>query len=85
MGLLQGLPWTQVVGALGRWTGVYWGWGRAGLAWASRHSGIPAIVICAVAIVVGWRLAKKSARFVAQVSVVLLVLAVLAKLGILRF
>jgi hypothetical protein len=64
---------------------MYWGWVRAGLAWASRHSGVPAILICAVAIVVGWRLAKESARFVAQVSVVLLVLAVLAKLGILRF
>jgi hypothetical protein len=77
--------WPQVLTALGKCAGVYWGWVQRGLVWASRHSGIPAIVICAIALVVVWRIARRSARFVAHVSVVLFVLLVLARLGILRF
>ncbi len=62
-----------------------WGWARQAMHWVSAHTGVPAIVVAAVLIVVLYRVAKRSLRFVAQVSVVLLLLAVLAHLGILRF
>ena len=55
------------------------------LRWLSGHTGVPAIVVAAVLVVVSYRLAKRSMRFVAQVSLVLAVLAVLTKLGFLRF
>jgi hypothetical protein len=55
------------------------------LVWASRHTGIPAVVLAAVAVVLGWRLWRRSARFAVEVSVVALVLLVLTKIGLLKF
>lgn len=56
--------------------------------WVSRHTGIPVIVVSAIAIVLLCRvarLAKRSVRFAFQVCLVLGVLALLGALGILRF
>ena len=55
------------------------------LRWLSGHTGVPAILVAAVLVVVSYRIAKGSLRFVAQVGLVLTVLAVLTKLGFLRF
>lgn len=55
------------------------------LRWLSAHTGVPAIVVAAILIVVSYRLAKRSMRFAAEVSVVLALLAALTKLGFLRF
>ncbi|MBL8612291.1 MAG: hypothetical protein JNL38_33425 [Myxococcales bacterium] len=60
-------------------------WARFALGWLEHHSGVPAIVLAAVLLVVGWRLAKKVARFVVEVVVVLVVLVALTQLGVLRF
>jgi hypothetical protein len=64
---------------------AYGAWVRQGLSWLSRHTGIPAIVIAAILVVVAYRVAKRSLKFVLQVSVVLIALATLAHLGLLRF
>ncbi len=61
------------------------GWIRQALLWASHHTGIPAIVVAAVVIVVLYRIAKRSVRFALEVSIVLAALALLTKLGVLRF
>jgi hypothetical protein len=55
------------------------------LVWVSRHTGIPAVVLAAVAIVLGWRLWRRSARFAVEVGVVLVVLLALTKVGLLKF
>jgi hypothetical protein len=60
-------------------------WLKQALEWTSRHTGVPAICVAAVAIVAVLRLAKRSARFFVEVGVVLAVLAVLTKLGVLKF
>ncbi len=62
-----------------------WAWARRALEWVAGHTGVPAIVVAAVLTVVLYRLAKRSLRFVVQVSVVLAVLAVMAHFGLLRF
>lgn len=54
---------------------------RAGLHWVSSHTGIPVVVVAAVAIVVSWRLFKKSLRLVIEVAVALALLLVGTKLG----
>jgi hypothetical protein len=62
-----------------------WAWARRALEWVSGHTGVPAILLAAVLVVVLYRVAKRSLRFVAQVSVVLVVLALMAHYGFLRF
>jgi hypothetical protein len=58
---------------------------KHGLMWVSRHTGIPAVVLAAIAIVLGWRLWRRSARFALEVGVVLAVLLLLSKIGLLKF
>lgn len=71
---------------LGHVSGTWaWLWAKRGLEWASAHTGVPAIVVAAILVVVLYRLAKRSLRFVAEVSLVLAVLLVLARMGFLRF
>jgi hypothetical protein len=65
--------------------GAYARCAKVVLSWASRHSGIPAVLLAAVSLVLLFRIAKQSARFFAQVSVVLVLLMVLVRLGWLRF
>jgi hypothetical protein len=81
------LPWLPKLRLLlGGITGAWaWVWAKRCLEWASAHTGVPAIVVAAVLLVVLYRLAKRSLRFVAEVSLVLAVLLVLARLGFLRF
>jgi len=55
------------------------------LMWVSRHTGVPVVVLAAIAIVLGWRLWRRSARFVVEVGVVLALLLFLSKIGLLKF
>jgi hypothetical protein len=44
--------------------------GRHAVRWLSLHTGLPALVVAAVLIVVGYRILKKSARFAVEVALI---------------
>jgi hypothetical protein len=54
---------------------------RAGLAWVSSHTGVPVIIVAAIAIVISWRIFKKSVRLAIEVALALALLLVGTKLG----
>jgi hypothetical protein len=54
---------------------------RAGLRWASHHTGLPLILVAALALVVSWRLFKRGARFAVEVTVALVLLVAATRLG----
>ena len=43
---------------------------RVGVRWAAHHTGLPALAVAAIVLVVGYRILKKSARFAAEVALV---------------
>ena len=53
--------------------------------WLSVHTGVPALLVAAVLIAVGYRLLKRTARFALEVVAVTLALAVASELGWLRW
>ena len=54
---------------------------RHGLRLASRHSGIPVVILAAVGIVISYRIVRKLARLVFEITVAAAVLLVVSKLG----
>jgi hypothetical protein len=56
-----------------------------GLRWLSVHTGLPALVVAAILIVVGWRILKKTARLLVEVAVLSAALAAASELGWLRW
>ncbi len=54
-------------------------------AWAEEHTGVPAIVVAAVALLVGFRVFKRSLRFALEVAVVVGLLGLVSALGWVRF
>ena len=57
---------------------------KQALMWVSHHTGVPAVVLLAVAIVAGWRLGRRAGRFTAEVGIVLMLLFILTKIGVLK-
>ena len=53
--------------------------------WLSLHTGVPALVVAAVLIAVGYRVLKRTSRFAVEVAAVTLALALAAELGWLRW
>jgi len=53
--------------------------------WAEVHTGVPAIVVAALVLVVGFRLFKKSLRFALEVAVVVGLLGLASFFGWVRF
>ena len=58
---------------------------RHAVRFLALHTGLPALVVAAVLVVVGYRILKKSARFVAQIAVISLVLLAASELGWIRW
>lgn len=58
---------------------------RFGVRYVSTHTGVPALVVGAVLVVVGWRILKKGARLAVEIAVVAGVLLVLTELGLIRW
>jgi hypothetical protein len=50
---------------------------RAALRYGSVHTGLPALVVAAIAAVVGYKILKRTARFAVEVTVISVVLAAL--------
>ncbi len=55
------------------------------LSYAEVHTGVPAIVVAAIVLVVGFRLFKKSLRFAIEVAVVVGLLGLASFFGWVRF
>jgi hypothetical protein len=58
---------------------------RAVVRYLSAHTGVPALVVAAILIAVGYRVLKRSARFVLEVALVALVLFAMTELGWIRW
>jgi hypothetical protein len=58
---------------------------REGVSLASRHTGVPAVLVAAMALVVSWRMAKRVARFAAETALVCAALIAATALGWIRF
>ncbi len=59
-------------------------WGpslRAAFRWGAQHTGLPVILFAAIAIVVSWRIFKRSVRFAVEVVVAVALLLVATRLG----
>ena len=54
---------------------------KAALRYVSVHTGLPALVVAAIAIVVGYKILKRTARFALEVTVIGLALAAATELG----
>jgi hypothetical protein len=54
---------------------------RTILRWGSHHTGLPAIVVAAIAIVLSWRIIKRSFRLAVEVVIALMLLVVATRLG----
>jgi hypothetical protein len=66
------------------WSGAQAG-ARTVVRYLSQHTGLPALLIAAVLVAVGYRLLKKSARFAVEVAAVALVLVAASELGWIRW
>ena len=54
---------------------------RAALRWGSGHTGLPVILVAAIAIVVAWRAFRRTLRFVIQVVLCVAALAFATRFG----
>lgn len=56
---LAAIPWKSMENAV-----------RFAVRWLSVHTGVPALVVAAVLVVIGYRILKKSARLMVEVALV---------------
>jgi hypothetical protein len=54
---------------------------RAALRWGSQHTGLPIILVAAIALVVSWRAFKRSLRFVIEVVIAVAALVFATRFG----
>jgi hypothetical protein len=66
------------------WTSAL-GWSRAAVRYLSQHTGLPALVVGAILVALGYRILKRTARFVIEVALVAVGLAAATQLGWLQW
>lgn len=66
------------------WSGAQAG-AKAVVRYLSLHTGLPALVIGALLVAIGYRVLKKTARFAIEVAAVTVVLALASELGWIRW
>jgi hypothetical protein len=54
---------------------------RAAVRWGASHTGLPAVLVAAIVLVVGWHLFRRSLRFVVEVVVAVALLLVATRCG----
>ena len=59
--------------------------GRLAVRWLSHHSGLPALLVGAILVVVGYRILKKTARFAVEVALVAALLVAATSAGWIRW
>jgi hypothetical protein len=67
------------------WAALLGGNVRTWLGWASHHTGLPVIVVAAIALVASWHIFKRTLRFAIEVAVAVAVLLVATRLGLLSW
>lgn len=71
------------------WLAESWSAALAGaktaVLWLATHSGIPALVVAALLLVIGYRVLKRSARFFIEVALVVALLLLATHLGWIRW
>lgn len=55
------------------------------LRWGAQHSGLPLIVVAAIALVVSWRIFRRSLRFAVEVVIAVALLLVATRIGWIRW
>ena len=58
---------------------------KAAIHYVSVHTGLPALVVAAIAIVVGYKILKRTGRFALEVTVVSIALVAATEMGWLRW
>jgi hypothetical protein len=58
---------------------------RGGLRWASEHTGLPVVIVAALALVVSLRIVRQTLRFALHVAFAAALLLGATKLGLLRW
>lgn len=58
---------------------------RSVLAWLSAHTGLPALLVAAIVVVVGYRVLRRTARFALEVAVVAAALLAASHFGWIRW
>ena len=53
----------------------------AALRWGSLHTGLPVILVAAIALVVSWRIFRRSVRFAVEVTIAVALLLVATHIG----
>lgn len=53
----------------------------AALRWGSHYTGLPVILVAAIALVVSWRVFRRSLRFVVEVTIAVALLLVATHIG----
>jgi hypothetical protein len=66
------------------WPGAVAG-ARALVRYVSHHTGLPALVVAALLIAIGYRILKRTARFAVEVAAVALALVAASELGWIRW
>jgi hypothetical protein len=67
------------------WAALLGGSVRNGLAWASHHTGLPVILVAAIALVASWHMFKRTMRFAIEVAVAVAILLMATRLGLLSW
>ena len=62
-----------------------WATAKLAVRFLVQHTGVPAVVVAAILIAVGYRILKRSARFAVEVMVVTLALVAASELGWIRW
>jgi len=60
-------------------------WAKHVVRWLSQHTGVPALLVAAVLVALGYRILKKTLRFVIEVALVAAVLVALTYAGWIRW
>jgi len=64
------MPWSTIAASA-----------RFAVRWLSHHTGLPALLVAALLVVLGYRILKKSARFAVEVALVAVLLVAATSAG----
>ncbi|HEY4016008.1 MAG TPA: hypothetical protein VGM06_21885 [Polyangiaceae bacterium] len=67
------------------WVALLSGDVREWLRWASHHTGLPVIMVAAMALVTSWHLFRRTLRFAVEVAAAAVLLLAATKLGLINW
>ena len=65
--------------------GAFWGAFHQGVLALAKHTGLPALLVAAMSIVVAWRTAKRALHFAVETALVCAILVVCSIMGWIHF